>query len=101
MKTTCNRKYTWLPFLLLPPSGYSIQGSENCDCIVKSTCNVDEIIMIIHFWLIYPYARSGGHVDNVFDLVYYKYNIKDIVTNLVFPIPSKMAFLHVSFNLVS
>ncbi len=26
---TCNRKYTWLPFLLLPPSGYSIWGTEN------------------------------------------------------------------------
>ncbi len=27
---TYNRKYTWLPFLLLPPSGYSIWGTENC-----------------------------------------------------------------------
>ncbi len=26
----CNRKYTWLPFLLLPPSGYSIWGTEHC-----------------------------------------------------------------------
>ncbi len=26
---TCNRKYTWLPFLLLPPSRYSIRGTEN------------------------------------------------------------------------
>ncbi len=27
---TCNRKYTWLHVLLLPPSGYSIWGTENC-----------------------------------------------------------------------
>ncbi len=27
--TTINRKYTWLPFLLLPPSGYSIWDTEN------------------------------------------------------------------------
>ncbi len=26
---TCNRKYTWLPFLLLSPSEYSIWGTEN------------------------------------------------------------------------
>ncbi len=26
---TCNRKYTWLPFLILPPSGFSIWGTEN------------------------------------------------------------------------
>ncbi len=25
----CNRKYTWLPFLVLHPSGYSIWGTEN------------------------------------------------------------------------
>ncbi len=25
----CNRKYTWLPFSLLPHSGYSIWGTEN------------------------------------------------------------------------
>ncbi len=34
---TINRKYAWLPFLLLPPSGYSIWGTENfhllCDCM--------------------------------------------------------------------
>ncbi len=29
-QNTCNGKYTWLPFLLLPPSGYSIWGTENC-----------------------------------------------------------------------
>ncbi len=29
-QTTCNMTYTWLPVLLLPPSGYSIQGTENC-----------------------------------------------------------------------
>ncbi len=27
---TCNRKYTWLPVLLLPPGGHSIWGTENC-----------------------------------------------------------------------
>ncbi len=27
---TCNRKYTWLHFLLQLPSGYSIRGTENC-----------------------------------------------------------------------
>ncbi len=26
---TCTRKYTWLPFLLLPPSGYSCWDTEN------------------------------------------------------------------------
>ncbi len=26
----CNRKYTWLPFLILPPCGHSIWGTENC-----------------------------------------------------------------------
>ncbi len=26
---TCNRKYPWLHFLLWPPSGYSIWGTEN------------------------------------------------------------------------
>ncbi len=26
---TCNRKYTWLPFMLVPPSEYSIWGTEN------------------------------------------------------------------------
>ncbi len=31
---TCNKKYTWLPFLLLPPSGCSIWGSENC-CLYR------------------------------------------------------------------
>ncbi len=25
----CNRKYTCLPLMLLPPSGYSIRGTEN------------------------------------------------------------------------
>ncbi len=29
IQKTCNRKYTWRPFLLLLPSGYYIWGTEN------------------------------------------------------------------------
>ncbi len=35
-KKTCNRTYTWLPLLLLPPSGYSIWGTENRNWMVMS-----------------------------------------------------------------
>ncbi len=33
---TINRKYTWLLVLLLPPSGYSIWGTENWNKMVKA-----------------------------------------------------------------
>ncbi len=41
---TYNRKYTWLPFMLLSPSGYSIWGTENWNYYLFDS-------MIVHvFW---------------------------------------------------
>ncbi len=40
-----NRKYTWLHFLLLHPSGYSIWGTMNCQ-ITSSTGNTRASILV-------------------------------------------------------
>ncbi len=45
---TCNRKYTWLHFLLLPPSGYSIWGTENFgQCLHPVTMEAVSMLRII------------------------------------------------------
>ncbi len=40
---TCNRKYTWLPFLVLPPSGYSIWGTEYCTSVNMWSCSLGNV----------------------------------------------------------
>ncbi len=50
---TCNMKYTWLPFLLLPPSGYSIWGTENLSkcVVVTNSCRLrylSKVVMAKH-----------------------------------------------------
>ncbi len=53
---TGNRKYTWLPFLQLPPSGYSIRGTENCqwDSLPWSSLLLSHLILMSYglngFW---------------------------------------------------
>ncbi len=47
---TCNRKYTWLPFLVLAHSGYSIWGTENCICFLLILYMANYATHVIHAW---------------------------------------------------
>ncbi len=49
---TCNRKYTWLPFLLLPPRGYSIRGTENWDLCLITLLVSQTILATLSLFLI-------------------------------------------------
>ncbi len=62
---TCNRKYTWLPLLLLLPSGYYVWGTENCKwcvsilkkCLVHSDSRDNHQVFITNI----AYKDSNGN----------------------------------------
>ncbi len=47
----CNRKYTRQSFLLLPPIGYSIWGSENCEYEYLVKYSLIAIITIVNAYI--------------------------------------------------
>ncbi len=47
----CNMKYTWLQVLLLPPSGYSIRGTDNLAMYEVYNENPTDMFLGILLWL--------------------------------------------------
>ncbi len=77
-RKTCNRKYTWLPFLLLPPSGYSIWGTENYkwsklyiipnfylhqdDHLTFIACSLNNIVT---YPIVGDFVKENGHMSMI------------------------------------
>ncbi len=58
---TYNRKYTWLPFWLLTPGGYSIQGTENYLTMFKSEMPGVQSMIMVNNWGHFSTLRNHGH----------------------------------------
>ncbi len=65
----CNMKYTWLPFLVLPPSGYSIWGTENWLCPVSLSFHDTTKEWRSLFWGIVSYYRAIIDLLNINQLL--------------------------------
>ncbi len=68
---TCNRKYTWLPFTLLPLSGYPIRGTENWYRIDNQNQSFQysyqfKVIESLHHYLLYNGSMLPGYCNIAF-----------------------------------
>ncbi len=71
---TCNSKYIWLPFLILPPSGYSIWCAENYLSFASSywICNERNMFIYTHYrWRIAKIVNYDfmGHLKGVIEIL--------------------------------
>ncbi len=62
---TGNRKYAWLPFLLLPPSGYSILGTENYGWTDRQHEKGKDKQMALSQYFRYGWGIKRGYIWNI------------------------------------